>query len=224
MYLIRQGVWKWIDPERKDLETLKPGEISQEEKDKAMATLWMMVTEDQHRHLGNDLNEPRKAWSLFCNYHDKRALIFQMNHERKLEEIQFTDHRKMDEFLLSLYDQYEKLTASGGEMKESQYLTKLISKLPSEYRPLIYDVNSRLIKKDEIKISEIEEKLKIDAMSIVQAKENDRRMNHFKTKDETKKELGLAAQESTNGNRNIKKCFYCDKPGHIKSVRNSLEV
>ena len=105
-YLVLKGQWKYIGGKT------KPEAKNSDELEIAAAMLFMMVTEDQQKHFGTDLDNPKKMWSNFSMYQDQATMSYRMLHEEALRAVTLKSHEEMQKFLDETSDAFEKFSGA----------------------------------------------------------------------------------------------------------------
>lgn len=204
MLLIKDRLWcvlsKIPPTDPKELEAWN------EKDDQARATIGLLIEDNQWVHI-EGAGTAKEAWSKLKDHHQKATLSNVVYLYRKMFQLRLPEGGDMENHISELLTYSNKLCQLGEKIDEKLKAALLLSSIPDSYSALISSLESK--SEDEFTLDFVKGRL---------MDEFKRRKNN-ESGPEDSSESALKAKFG-NGNRSNNQsnlCFFCEKPGHIKS-------
>lgn len=193
MMLIREGLWKYVDP------GVAPNPVTEvwtEGDQKALATIALAVDSNQDPIIINSLTA-RAAWLALRTYHHRATLTSKVSLLKAICNKNYREGESMEQHLFEMEELYSRLANAGEDLSQSLKVAMILRSLPDSFNALTTALESR--NDNELTLELIRPKLIDESM---------------KTNDSGFKESVMKAGSSRDDK--VIKCFYCEKVGHLK--------
>ncbi len=191
MALLKEDLWSVVStPEPPDPATATAASVVQYQRrqEKALATIVLTINPSLLYLLPNP-EDPAVVWQQLRDHFQKRTWSNKLHLRRQLNDLRLAEGGSLSDHIKQVTELFSGLAIVGDAVAEEDQVVTLLSSLPRSYDVLVTALEAR-----------------VDALSMDELKE---RLHHEATKRDRSiggsGEVALAA-----------KCFYCDRPGHIK--------
>lgn len=203
MLLIREGLWKCIEPGDETEEDYEEKAL------KALAHIVLMIDGEQLAHV-EDAKSGKEAWKSLAEYHLSKSTGRRFRLYRKLFGTNLEIGGSMKEHLHGMLTTLRELKQINTKIEDDLAVSAIMSSLNSEYENLIVAMEAW----DEKQLTLANVKLKL-------LDEWERRTENSKTSAQALKTNSTMRNINSSDGQALKvsksfKCHYCEKEGHIR--------
>ena len=188
--IAKEGLLKFIEAEQEDMNA------DDAKLDAKVQAMLLFSLEDLQLHHIKDQKTAYGIWKALREHHQKSSLYTKVILLKKVCRTVFRDGQNMYEHINVLNDMFEKLANIGEPLSDNLIVAFLLSSLPESYDSVVMSLETRA--EENLNSRIVKERL---------LQEYERRQN----KNFEIEEKAFKIEKSG------KRCYHCDRPGHVKS-------
>lgn len=199
LILIKEDLWDVVSSPR----PAEPNAAWLKKDGQARACIGLMVEDEQLVHF-KDATNASDYWKRLKEHYEKPSLSTRVFVMKTICKMQLTDDEKMEIHINEMMRYIDQLAVMGDPLSESWTVAMLLRSLPESYDPLIVALEAR--SDENLNLTFVKGKLIEESMRKV----------HKRSTSDTAVMKVYKGKPQKDQQTNAKKCFYCDKVGHLK--------
>ena len=204
MVLMERGLWTITQKNVKSTDEYSKREKSNAQK--ALTLIGLHVSDSLLNHIAQS-NTPYDAWSGLATMYKEESQAQRMFYRRQLMFLKKNPDENITQYLTRMKTIVNRLGAAGYSPGEDSQVCALLNGLPSEYKTVVTILESQ---KEDLSIHRVFTRLLLEENRLMM--------------DQGEHHTDMRSGESAFNARELRRCFYCKKRGHIKKFCRRLKT